>query len=56
MAAMIQYDDGSELEAERRERPKVLQDEDGNVVCLYTAIFKDGKSWIVGVPVNPPYN
>jgi hypothetical protein len=52
----IEYDDGTRLTVERRERPKVLQDAQGRVTCLYTAVLKDGKSWIVGVPVNPPYS
>lgn len=51
----IEYKDGTRLTVERRERPKVLQDAQGMVNYLYTAVFKDGKSWIVGVPVNPPY-
>lgn len=51
----IDFDDGTYIEVERRERPKVLQDEAGRVIYLYTAVYDRGKAWNIGVPVTPPY-
>jgi hypothetical protein len=51
----IDFDDGTHITVDRRERPKVLQDKDGNVIYLYTGVRLEGKWWNIGVPVDPPY-
>jgi len=41
------YDDLSMIRAERRERPQLLFDRDGNITHLFTAVLYEGKTWNV---------
>jgi len=48
----ICWTDGSVLQCERRERPQLLIDENGNVTHLFTSVLFEGKTWNQVVPLR----
>jgi len=47
----LMYDDLNMINAERRERPQLLIDKDGNITHLFTAVLYEGKTWNEAQPL-----